>query len=160
MLSTIEKVLILKTINLFNSTPDEILADVAALLKEIELPSGGTIFQKGDSGDCMYIIVSGTVKVHDGAHILNTLHDGDVFGEMAVLDPEPRLASITALEETKLLRLEQQPFFELMEDRIEVAYGVIHVLSGRLRHLVRDVTQSSTRIQELETQLAGRGVSS
>jgi CRP-like cAMP-binding protein len=149
--------LILKTINLFNSTPDEILADVAALLEEIELPSGSTIFQKGDAGDCMYIIVSGHVKVHDGDHIVNTLHDGDVFGEMAMLDPEPRLASVTALEETKLLRLDQQPFFELMEDRVEVAYGVIHVLSGRLRHLVRDVTEFSTRIQALETQLAGKG---
>jgi CRP-like cAMP-binding protein len=157
MLSTVEKVLILKTINLFNSTPDEILADVAALLEEIELPSGSTIFQKGDAGDCMYIIVSGHVKVHDGDHIVNTLHDGDVFGEMAMLDPEPRLASVTALEETKLLRLDQQPFFELMEDRVEVAYGVIHVLSGRLRHLVRDVTEFSTRIQALETQLAGKG---
>jgi CRP-like cAMP-binding protein len=157
MLSTVEKVLILKTTNLFNSTPDEILADVAALLEEIELPSGSTIFQKGDAGDCMYIIVSGHVKVHDGDHIVNTLHDGDVFGEMAMLDPEPRLASVTALEETKLLRLDQQPFFELMEDRVEVAYGVIHVLSGRLRHLVRDVTEFSTRIQALETQLAGKG---
>jgi CRP-like cAMP-binding protein len=76
---------------------------------------------------------------------------------MAMLDPEPRLASVTALEETKLLRLDQQPFFELMEDRVEVAYGVIHVLSGRLRHLVRDVTEFSTRIQALETQLAGKG---
>lgn len=157
MLSTIEKVLILKTISLFSRTPDEILADVATLLAEIDLPSGGTIFQKGDAGDGMYIIVSGKVTVHDGDHILNTLQDGEVFGEMAVLDPEPRLASITALEDTHLLRLDRQPFYDLMEDRVEVAYGVIHVLSGRLRGLVHDVTEFKARIQLLESQVAGQG---
>jgi CRP-like cAMP-binding protein len=93
-------------------------------------------------------------------HILNTLQDGEVFGEMAVLDPEPRLASITAVEETQLLRLDQQPFYDLMEDRIEVAYGIIHVLSGRLRGLVHDVTEFKARIQTLERRSAGKGISS
>ena len=150
MLSTIEKVLILKTVDLFSGTPDEILAEVASLLEEVELLSGDTAFEKGDAGDCMYIIVSGKVKAHDGDHIFNTLQDGDVFGEMAMLDPEPRVASITAVDDTHLLRLDQEPFYELMEDRIEIARGVIHVLSGHLRNRVRDVAELKEQLQSTE----------
>ena len=160
MLSTIEKVLILKTVDLFGGTPDEILAEVATLLEEVELLAGDSAFEKGDAGDCMYIIVSGTVKAHDGDHTFNTLKDGDVFGEMAVLDPEPRVASITALEDTHLLRLDQEPFYELMEDHIEVARGIIQVLSGHLRNRVHDVTELKARLNQLEDQanLAGNAV--
>jgi CRP-like cAMP-binding protein len=100
----------------------------------------------------MYIVVSGRVKAHDGAHFFNYLEEGQVFGEMAVLDPEPRLASITAVEDTQLLRLDQEPFYELMEDRIEVARGVIQVLSGHLRNRVRDVTELKAKVQALEGQ--------
>ena len=153
MLSTIEKVLILKTVNLFSGTPDEILAEVATLLEEVEVLSGQTVFHKGDPGDCMYIIVSGQLKAYDDKTIFNTLADGDVFGEMALLDPEPRLASVAALEDSHLLRLGQQPFYDLMEDRIEIARGVIRVLSGHLRNRVRDVTALKARITELEELL-------
>ena len=149
MLSTLEKVLTLKTVKLFHSTPDEILAEVASLLVEVELLEGQKIFQKGDPGDCMYIIVSGRVKAHDGDTTFNTLTDGEVFGEMALLDPEPRLASITALEDSHLLRLDRDPFFDLMEDRIEVARGVIHVLSGHLRNRVRDVAELKPQVGRL-----------
>jgi CRP-like cAMP-binding protein len=100
----------------------------------------------------MYIIVSGKVKAHDGDHILNTLQDGDVFGEMAMLDPEPRVASITAVDDTHLLRLDQEPFYELMEDRIEIARGVIHVLSGHLRNRVRDVAELKEQLKLAEQQ--------
>jgi len=69
---------------------------------------------------------------------------------MAVLDPEPRLASVTAVEDTRLFRLDQEPFYELMDDRIEVARGIIHVLSGHLRARVRDLNDLRTRLEALE----------
>ncbi len=155
MLSTIEKVLILKSVSLFASTPDAILAEVALLLEEVHLLEDQAVFQKGDSGDCMYIIVSGKIKAHDGDHFLNYLHDGDVFGEMAVLDPEPRMASITAMEDTTLLRLERESLYELMEDRIEVARGIIHVLSGHLRNRVRDITELKAQLREFQAGAGG-----
>ncbi len=133
MLTTIEKVLALKSASIFAETPDETLAAVAALLKEIRLQAGETVFEKGDPGDCMYIIVHGTVRVHDDAHVLGRRSDGDVFGEMALLDPEPRMASVTAAEDTLLLRLEQDALYELMDERSDVARGMIRVLCRRLR---------------------------
>jgi CRP/FNR family transcriptional regulator, cyclic AMP receptor protein len=141
VLSTIEKVILLKTAPLFAGTPDEVLAAVAAVSGEVELTTGRLIFAKGDAGDCMYIIVSGRLRAHDGLHTLNYLEQGDIFGEMAILDPQPRMASVTAVEDSLLLVLDQEALNELMEDRPEVARGIIRVLSRRLRERVRDLNE-------------------
>ena len=133
MLSTVEKVIILKGVSIFAETPDEVLAEVAPLLKEVEVAGGETIFEKGDMGSALYIVIDGRVRVHSGDKTLRELGDRDIFGEMAALDPEPRSASITAIESTRLFRLEQEALYELMADRIEVVRGVISVLCQRLR---------------------------
>jgi hypothetical protein len=133
MLSTIEKVIILKTVTLFAEVPDEVLADVAAILDEVEVKAGETIFEKGDIGRCMYIIIDGDVRVHDGELTIALLGERDIFGELAVLDMEPRSASVTAVGDTRLFRLDQDALYELMADRIEVARGVIRVLCRFLR---------------------------
>jgi signal-transduction protein with cAMP-binding, CBS, and nucleotidyltransferase domain len=66
MLTTTEKADILKTVNIFAETPDEILAEVAELLEEVDFKAGETVFEKGAMGTSMYIIVAGRVRVHDG----------------------------------------------------------------------------------------------
>jgi CRP-like cAMP-binding protein len=145
MLSTIEKVILLKDVDLFSEMPDELLAEVASLLTEVELAAGQMVFAKGDNGDSLYVIVDGEVRVFDGAHTINHLGEGEVFGEMALLDTEPRMASVVAVSDTLMLRLEQEPFFDLMETRSEVARGVIRVLSARLRGRVAEVTELRSR---------------
>ena len=152
MLSTIEKVIILKTVDMFSQTPDDVLADVAGLLEEVDAEEGEEIFQQGDLGDSMYVIVDGKVSVHDGERLLNYLGERDVFGEMALLDPEPRMASVTAVQPTRLFRLEQTPFYELISQRPEVATGIIRVLTGHLRNRVRDIAQLDARVRELESE--------
>ena len=150
MLLTIEKVIILKSVDIFAETPDDVLAEIAMLLEEVEIPAGETIFKKGDIGDSMYILVSGEMEVRADGGGLDALGPRDVFGEMALLDAEPRLASITALEDTLLLRLDQEPFYELMDERIEVARGIIRVLLQRLRARVGDVDELRARLIALE----------
>jgi hypothetical protein len=139
MLSTIEKVIALKKVSIFAETPDETLAAVAALLEEISASAGETVVEKGDLGTCLYIVVEGEFRVHDGDYTLNQLREGDVFGEMAIFDAEPRSAWVTATADARLLRLDQEPVYELMEDRSEVARGVIQVLSRRLRAREQDL---------------------
>ncbi|MGE5248787.1 MAG: cyclic nucleotide-binding domain-containing protein, partial [Bacteroidota bacterium] len=150
MLSTVEKVLILKTVSMFSQTPDNVLADVADLLEEVDVAGHETIFNQGEAGDSLYVILDGKVRVHDGERLLNYLGERDVFGEMALLDPEPRLASVTAEEPTRLFRLDQASFYELMAQRPEIATGIIRVLTSHLRNRIRDIAQLNQRIQELE----------
>ncbi|MDQ4075412.1 MAG: HEAT repeat domain-containing protein [Chloroflexota bacterium] len=159
MFLTIEKVLILKSVSLFAGTPDDILAEVAALLEEAEYQAGETIFEQGELGTSLYIIVAGEVRVHDGELTLNHLGEHEIFGEMALLDPEPRMASVTAVVDTLLLRLDQDSFYDLMEQCSEIALGIIRVLSQRLRARVRDLNETQARLKALERPPTAVGVS-
>ena len=73
------------------------------------------------------------MKVHDGAQDLKHLKSKSVFGELAVLDPEPRSASVTAISDAHLLRLDREAFLELMAGNMEVVRGVLSVLCDRIR---------------------------
>jgi CRP-like cAMP-binding protein len=130
---TIEKVMILKTCEMFSQIPEDSLAEIAAITEEELKEPEENIFEKGEMGDAMYIIVYGKVKVHDKDKVFATLGERDIFGEMAVLDTEQRSASITALEETRLFRINQEPLYELLAEHPEVTKGIIRVLCSRLR---------------------------
>ena len=145
MLLTVEKIMILKSVDLFAHTPDKILVEIAALLQEVEASAGTVIFTKGEPGASMYMIVSGEVEALDGDHTFARMGVHEVFGEMALLDGEPRTATIRATQPVRLLRLDQAPFYELMDDQIEIARGIIHVLLQRLRARTDDVNRLRTR---------------
>jgi CRP/FNR family cyclic AMP-dependent transcriptional regulator len=129
----IEKVLLLKSISLFEETPETILAEVAEILQEEEVSEGHPIFKHGDVGQCMYIIFKGEVRIHKDTHTFAILKKNEIFGELALLDTESRSASATAVTETFLLKIDQEPFYELMESRIEVAQGIIKTLCRRIK---------------------------
>ena len=133
MLSTIERVLMLRTVEMFADASDDVLADVAWLLREVHAPAGQRLIEQGELGTTMYVVVSGAVRVHAGEAELAVLRERDVFGELAALDPEPRSASVTAVEDALLLALEHAPLLELIGDRPEVARGVIRYLCDRVR---------------------------
>jgi HEAT repeat protein len=146
MFSLIEKVITLKTTGIFAEIPDRTLAELAGLCEEVQVSADETIFQKGEIGKSLFVIASGRVRVHDGDQTLEYLTDGQVFGEMALLDPEPRSASITATEHTQLLRLDQEPFYELLEDQSEVARGMIKMLTRRLRARMQDLNELRSHV--------------
>lgn len=129
----VEKVLILKSLSIFKDTPEHILADLAPLMQEEEYEQNTIIFQEGEIGDCMYIIYQGEVKIHKENATLAILKEKEVFGELALLDPEVRSASATTNTDCVLFRIEQEPFYELLENRTEVARGFIKILCQRLR---------------------------
>jgi len=92
MLLTVEKVMILKSVNIFAEIPDAVLAEVASIIEEVDIKKGELVFRKDDFGRSMYIIVDGKTRVHVGSKTIDVLGPRDVFGEMAALDPEPRSA--------------------------------------------------------------------
>lgn len=155
MLLTIEKVMILKSVGIFSETSDDVLAELARYLEEVQVAAGETIFEKGDFGDSLYIIASGKARVHAGELTLNILESRDVFGEMALLDPAPRLASVTAMEHTHLLRLGKEPFFEAVDSCSEIAHGVIQVLSRRLRDQAEEAGRLDSELRAIQRNKAG-----
>jgi ATP:ADP antiporter, AAA family len=152
-LLTIEKVMALKTTGLFRETAEDLLVDIAFILKEAAFKKGETIVQKNEVGTCMFIIYSGSVKVHDGDHTLAQLSSRDFFGELSLLDAEPRSASVTALEDSLLLRIDQHAFYEIMADRMEVIREIMKILCSRLRHQNQEVKRLSEIVNTPAEQL-------
>jgi len=147
----VEQVLALKSASLFRQTPDDVLADVASQVDELAFDKGEIIFRKGDHGDSLYVIVSGRVEVRDGERLLNELDEGAIFGELALLDPSPRSATVKTLEPAHLLQLNDEHFRTVLAERPEVAAAVIHVLTSYIRSLLSDGSGSNFSMKDAET---------
>lgn len=148
MLLTIERVALLRGIDIFAETPDDILASVARIIEEVEVTQGENFIREGKSGDCLFVVIEGEVRVHSDNKTITLLGSGKTVGELALLDPEPRSASVTAMEDTLLFRIDREPFAELMADRHEIAHGVIRALTRRLREQGRIITGLSAAVRE------------
>ena len=108
-------------------------AEIASIVEIKDCAEGEVIFTKGDVGDSMYIVVTGNVRVFDGETTLSLLGEREIFGELALLDPELRSASVATTCETRLFRLDGDLFSQLMAANVDIVRGVLHVLCERLR---------------------------
>ena len=145
----IEKVLILKSLSMFQETPEPLLVEVASIIEEVDAEADTTLFKKGDTGNCLYIIYKGQVKIHLNEHTLAVLGENEFFGELSLLDTEARSASATTVGDTILLKLDQEPFYELMSNRVEVVKGIIKILCKRLREQNEKNLELKARLQIL-----------
>jgi hypothetical protein len=128
-----DRVLLLSQTSLFSQTPENVLASITPIMKEEQHAAGEPIFHKGDLGSGMYVIYSGEIVILDGETELARFGRGDFFGELALLDTEARSATAEAITDVRLLRIDQDDFFDLMEERGEVLRSIVRSLSGRIR---------------------------
>lgn len=133
MISTVEKVLFLKGVELFSQIPGEDLSQIGQIADEVEFERDAVVIDEGELGDSMFLLISGQVRVHQGDKEIAVLGERQVVGEMAVLDSEPRSATVTALTDVTLLRILQEDFSDILTEKPEIALGIIKVLSRRLR---------------------------
>lgn len=133
MYSTLEKTIILKSVDLFKSIPAENLSRVAQITDEVTFDANSPIFAEGDYGDSLFIVVDGNVRIHKGTQELAMLGKGTCLGEMALLDDEPRSADATVTEDSTLFKIEQEGFYEVMGSQSDIMEGIIKLLTGRLR---------------------------
>ena len=144
-LSGAEKVSLLKSLNIFNETPESILSELAPLMKEEAMKQGALIFKEGEPGECMYIIYSGEIEIHKGSTTLAILQAKEVFGELSLLDAETRSATATAKTDCVVFKIDQEPFYKLIQSRPEVAMGFIKIVSKRLRKLNEKAAEQALR---------------
>ncbi len=136
IIGTVEKVLFLKSIDLFSQIPGEDLSQIALITDEVHFESGDEIFQQGEGGQTLFFIIEGKVRIHAAgvAEDLDVVRERAVFGEMALLDSEPRSASATAVSDVICLKIERDDFNEILAEKAEIAQGIIKVLTRRLRN--------------------------
>jgi len=137
----------LKKISWFADLPEDMLAALAGSISKRSLDKDEVLFNKGDVGDSLFVILEGQVKVvtndEDGNEItLNKVGAGEIIGEMALLDHEPRSAGIIAMEKTSTLKLEREDFMEILVGHPNLALAIIRNLTSRLR-------QNTTYIEQI-----------
>ena len=111
------------------------LASVAARAIEVQFGDGQVIARQGDVGSGLFIIASGSVRVVRDGDTIATLGPGEFFGELSVLDGQPRTAQVVAAEPTVCLALSTWEFEAVVHDRPDVALAIMRGLAARLRGL-------------------------
>jgi len=135
----------LRSLPLFSEVDEADLRRLAGHLIERRFPRDSTLIQEGQPGDYMYVLREGRVKVTklSGAgreKILEILTEGAFFGEMALLDPPERSASVKSLDPVRVLALSRTGFLQALERSPGLAMAVIRELSRRLRHTNTDAS--------------------
>lgn len=129
---------ILRRVPLFAHVGDEELGRLAAMARERPYPRNSVIVFADDPGDALYVVAAGQVKVvlvgEDGREvILAVLGPGDFFGELALIDDEPRSAHVMAMDDARLLVLRRDDFERVLEAYPRIALALLRALSRRLR---------------------------
>ena len=132
----------------FRSLSDKALLDLSAITIEQTIPPKNMVFKEGDKGDAAYIVKSGKVNVlkrnSSGADsVLVSLGKGAVIGDMAIIDDQPRSASIATIQETTFLILTKDDFRNLLADVPEISFQILKMTTERLR-------ATNVRLKELE----------
>ncbi|MBI3922107.1 MAG: HEAT repeat domain-containing protein [Armatimonadetes bacterium] len=137
MLSTIEKILFLKTVSFFSELNGEELRDLADLATEQDFPAETVLYKPNDAADSLYVIISGHCVVqrdiNGETHEMASLGARDYFGEMSLLDGEPHTTTATLTEDSSLLSVTRDSFRDLIKEDPDIAFDVFKELSRRLR---------------------------
>lgn len=155
----------LRSVPLFASLDDEEARALRDLLRVTHAPAGTLLFSAGDEGDSMYLIEGGRVRIHlrdaDGDEVtLAELDDGDFFGEMALLDDEPRSASATVIADADLGILARDDFLSFVRNSPDIALHMMSAITQRLRRtddlLRQRVSRNLNEVEEERMTLADR----
>lgn len=133
----IRRILVLQKISLFAHCSQEDFIKLARMVEESVYEPGERICGIGEDGDTMYGIIEGKVQVHKGSEQLATLEVGQCFGEMAIIDGQPRSADCTSISRTILLELTREQVFSFCFQKIHVLKGLMRVLVERTQDTER-----------------------
>lgn len=143
MLTTVEKVLFLQDIDVFEFTATEDLAHIAAITDEIETGKDEVIFKEGDISDSLYMVIEGGIRLSRAGREIMIAGSKDVFGTWALFDDEPRVATAVSLEPSRLLRIDKEDFIDLLADYVGITQSVLKNLVKRLRRLMTRIQPKS-----------------
>jgi CRP/FNR family transcriptional regulator, cyclic AMP receptor protein len=133
-LSDAQKAEWLSSVPLFAGISDDSMARLAAVTGEQDFGAGQFIVRQGQVGTGLYVIISGAVDVlHGAGDVIATLNPGEFFGELSVIDQQPRNASVQAKEPTAVLAVASWDLLALLEQDQALALNLIKVLVARVR---------------------------
>ncbi len=135
MYTTIEKVIFLQDIDVFKDVRVEDLAHIAAITEEETFQPETNLYEVNDSADSLYLVLDGKVRLHRNGQEISVSGPHEAFGTWALFDNQPRVATATALEETLVLRISREDFYDLLSDHVRIAEAMLRSLARSLRSL-------------------------
>jgi len=135
MLTIIEKVLLLQNIDLFSFVTSEQLSFLAAIAEEVSVGPARSLYRENDAPDGLYVVVSGAVSMRRGGEPIDRVGPNGAFGVWALFDDQPRLTAAETLEESRLLFVSRDSFYEVLSDHVDIVGSLFKHLVERLRHL-------------------------
>ncbi len=130
----VEKIIFLRNVHLFSNMPLSGLEHLAGATEEAIYSAGESIIREGEYGDSMYLIVDGEVRIHIGEKELSVFNEKDYFGELSIIDGEPRSASASAHTDCLLLKINKEEFNEILKQHSDSALAIIQALTRDLRN--------------------------
>jgi hypothetical protein len=115
------------------------------------VPAGQILFREGDKGSEMYILESGSVEIVRGGAVLATLEAGDFFGEMAILEDQPRFATAQAKSDARVLKIERATFADLLRANVEIAVRIMRKLVARQRRAEQRLAEANAELAKLKS---------
>lgn len=146
----------LKDIEIFQSLPEETLDQLVSASKIIDLDANETLFEEGETGSSIFIILKGRLGLFKENQEIALLWQGQFFGEMAVIEAKPRSATIIASCESQLLEIPQEAFYSLLNEHYDFLLSVLKTMCQRARGNIQDLALGYQKIraqEQLSTQL-------
>ncbi len=139
MLTVIERVLLLQNIDLFSHVTSEQVSFFAALAEETVIGPNHVLYRENDAPDGLYVVISGAVAMRRGDEEIDRVGPNGSFGVWALFDEEPRIATAVTLEESRILFISRDDFYDVLTDHVDIMQGLFKHLVLRLRGLVTAV---------------------
>jgi CRP/FNR family transcriptional regulator, cyclic AMP receptor protein len=133
-LTTIEKVIFLKSVDIFSHATIEELGRVAALTDEVHFQPGDTIYREGEPVDAIYLILRGRVAVEGNGRVVREVGEKQAFGTVAALDRNPAIHTVKAIDPVHALKLNAQDFDDILSLDFELVRAVFHALCRLIRN--------------------------
>jgi len=150
MLTTVERVLILKSADLLRDLGPRRLLKLADVAREVELSKGGVIYREEDAADALYMMVEGRVRLSAGERAISEVGPGEAFGTWALVDDSARGQKAECLEDGLALAVHRDEFYDVAAGDLRLLQEIVRALARRLRTLVAERPE--------EARVEGEGV--
>jgi CRP-like cAMP-binding protein len=134
-MTIVERVLLLQRVELFAGVTTEQLSYIATIAEEVTVRAGKVLYRENDPPDGLYVVISGTVAAYRGGEIVARIRTDGSFGVWALFDDTARLTSAEADEDSRLLFVPREPFYEVLSNHVDIVQGLFKQLVRRLHEL-------------------------
>jgi len=140
--TVVEKVLLLQNVDLLAAARTEDLAVLASIADEVLYPEGATVFEEGQPADGLYVVIRGELVLTRASQEVDRVGEKAALGAWDLIEGGPRVVGSNAAEETLLLRVDRQDFYDLLLDYPELGQSMLKAMVRRFRRLVAPGGQS------------------